>query len=83
MTINPAAWTSIYRPGFWTYLFAATDDLAGDLKARVDTAVEEARPDLVPNAISKSVHESIYANGSRVSAAGAGKAVFGSSTGSF
>ena len=29
------------------------------------------------NAISKSVHESVYANGSRVTAAGAGKAVRG------
>ena len=77
MTINATAWTSIYWPGLWSYVFAATDELAGDLKARVDTAVEEACPDLVHNAISKSVHESVYANGSRVTAAGAGTAVQG------
>jgi hypothetical protein len=77
ITVNLAAWTSIYQPSFWSYIFAATDDLAAALKARVDSAMEEVRPDLVHNAISKSVHESVYANGSRVTAAGAGKAVRG------
>jgi hypothetical protein len=76
-TVNLTAWTSIYCPGFWTYIFGATDDLAAGLKARIDAAVEESDPELILKPISKSVHESVYANGSRVAVAGAGKAVRG------
>jgi hypothetical protein len=76
-TVNGTAWRSCYRPGWWTYAFAATADLAAELKARIDTAVMEADPHLVLNARSLSKMETIYANGSRITVAGVGKSVRG------
>lgn len=76
-TVNATAWRSIYRPGIWTYIFAATGDLAKELKSRIDSAIMESHPDLVLKAIKKTTTQSLYANGSRVTVAGAGAAVRG------
>lgn len=76
-TVNLPTWRAIYHPGWWTYIFAATADQAFALKARVDQAMLETAPDLYNGATVLSRHESIYANGSRLNAAGAGKAIRG------
>jgi hypothetical protein len=76
-TVNGTAWRSSYFPGWWTYVFAATADQAAELKSRVDAALHEADPWLVDRARALSKMESVYANGSRVTVAGAGKAVRG------
>lgn len=77
ITVNSSAWRAIFRPGCWVYLFAATADLSYELKSRVDDAVGQADPRMVSKAATKAKRESIYANGSRVSAAGARVAVRG------
>jgi len=76
-TVNGTAWRSIYTPGIWTYVFAATADLATELKERIDSAVREAEPELVNNAYALSKTQTVYGNGSRITCAGAGKAVRG------
>lgn len=76
-TVNQTAWRSIYWPGIWTYVFAQTGDQAEKVKERIDLAVSEVHPRLVERARVNSKKETIYANGSAVSVAGAGKAVRG------
>ena len=76
-TVNCTAHPVIYRPGLWTYVFAASGDLAAELKTRIDSAVAEARPDLVDGARVRTRNETVYANGSRVTVAGVGKSVRG------
>lgn len=76
-TVNLSSWRSIYRPGTWTYVFAATGDLAKELKSRIDSAISEHRPDLVDGATKKTTQQTVYTNGSRVTVAGAGAAVRG------
>lgn len=77
-TVNATAWRSIYQEGTWTYIFALTLDQAKEMKARIDSAIEEAAPHLIAGARTKTTQETIYANYSRVTVAGAGKAVRGS-----
>lgn len=77
LTVNCTAWRSIYQPGTWTYVFANIDDQAKKLKERIDSAIYETVPELYDNAETMTATESVYANGSRVSTAGAGKAVRG------
>lgn len=74
-TVNQCAWRSIYQPGIWSYVFAATLDQAKGMKARINEAVREAEPWLVDGAYKDAADEVVYANGSRVTVAGAGKAV--------
>lgn len=76
-TVNATAHRVIYQPGIWTYLFASTLEQAEKIKERIDNAVAEVQPDLFDSAQSASVKESVYANGSRLTVAGAGKAVRG------
>lgn len=76
-TVNTTAWRSIYSPGTWTYVFAQTLEQAQEMKGRIDQAILEARPDLVVSARIMSKNESVYANRSRITVAGAGKAVRG------
>ncbi len=71
------AWRSIYQPGIWTYVFAATLDQAKAIKYRIDVAMEAAEPWLVTDARVRSESISVYANGSRVTVAGTGKRVRG------
>jgi hypothetical protein len=76
-TVNGTAWRSCYWPGWWTYVFAATGDQAKELKARIDAAVMAVRPELVLGARVNTKLESTYANGARLTVAGAGKSVRG------
>lgn len=77
LTINMSAWRAIYEPGCYTFVFAATNDLAMELKSRIDAAVEEAEPEMVQRSKMNNKTQTVYANGSRVRVAGAGKAVRG------
>lgn len=74
-TVNMTVWRSIHQEGIWTYVFAATTELAEELKARIDAAMTEVRPDLVSSASRMSKRTSLYGNGSRITVAGVGKAV--------
>lgn len=76
-TVNQTAWRSIYQPGIWTYVFANTADQSKALKVRIDEAIHEAEPRLVDGALEKNDTTTVYANGSRITVAGAGKAVRG------
>lgn len=76
-TVNATAWRSIYHPGTWTYLFAQTKEQAQEMKERIDSAVEHSNPELINGMKVQTKTESRYTNGSRVTAAGAGKAVRG------
>ncbi len=76
-TVNSTAWRSIYQPGTWTYVFAQTIEQAEEMKARIDSAVEEAAPWMTERLKTFSKRASVYRNGSRLTVAGAGKAVRG------
>jgi hypothetical protein len=76
-TVNGTAHACIYRPGTWTYVFAAIADQAAELKVRVDLAIAETNPELVLGARVRTRMETVYGNGSRVTVAGAGKSVRG------
>lgn len=76
-TVNATAHRCIYNPGLWTYVFAATLDQAEKIKERIDQTVLQASPDLWHYAQRMSNKETMYSNGSRVTVAGAGKAVRG------
>lgn len=78
LTVNMTAWRSVYNPGIWTWIFAATSDQAEKIKDRIDQAVLQTEPEQYQYALRLSSKESVYANGARVSVAGAGKAVRGS-----
>ena len=77
LTVNPTVWRSIYTPGTWSYLFAQTADQAKALLGRVKDTMESVRPDLMADALEDSAVAVTFANGSRVSTAGAGKRVRG------
>lgn len=77
LTVNMTAWRSIFQPGTWTYVFANTKEQGVEIKDRIDEAVREDRPMLVENARTMTKSESRYWNYSRVTVAGAGKAVRG------
>lgn len=77
LSVNTTAHRSIYNPGIWTYIFAATLDQAEKIKERIDQAVLQVKPEMYHRAPRLSTKESVYANGSRVTVAGAGKAVRG------
>lgn len=74
-TVNGTAWESIYTPGLWTYVFAATGDQSKAFLQRIITAVEKADPWMVWGAKARNATSITFANWSMVSVAGAGKAV--------
>lgn len=76
-TVNATAHRCIYQPALWTYIFAATADQGEKIKERIDQAILQTKPDLYNYAERTASKESIYANGARVTVAGAGKAVRG------
>lgn len=75
-TVNQVAWRSIYTPGLQSYVFAQTGDQAVKLKARIDEVIDTVAPWMLEGARVKGT-ESVWANESRVTAAGAGKSVRG------
>lgn len=78
ITINQISWRSIYWPLHWSYVFALTGDQAKEMLSRINLSVEQAAPWMLegPEAGGNQT-EMVYANGSRVTVAGAGKAVRG------
>jgi hypothetical protein len=77
-TVNQIAWRCIYEPGIWAYVFAQTADQAGQWKERIDKAIGEVAPWMIAGEHGMNTRMSIYANWSKVEAAGAGKSVRGS-----
>jgi len=75
LTINNVAWRCAYSPGFEAVVFAATDDVAKKLKARIDDTIAIATPALIDRCPTKNEHETVLNNGAKITAAGAGKAV--------
>lgn len=76
-SVNLTAHWAIYRPGSWQYLFSATLDQAKQTLERVVATVQRANPGLVARMPKNESAEVIFANWSRVTVAGAGKAVRG------
>lgn len=76
-TVNDLAWRCTYTPALWGYVFCEAGDQAKELKARIDSAVRETAPWMVAGQIVGNETESVYANWSRVTVAGVGKAVRG------
>lgn len=75
--VDQIAWRSIYWPGWWSYVFAATGDLADNLLDRVVAAVGQVAPRLVEGMIIDNKYEKVFENGSTINGAGALKAVRG------
>lgn len=76
-TVNDLAWRCTYTPALWGYVFCEAGDQAKELKARIDSAIRETAPWMVAGQIIDNETESVYANWSRVTVAGVGKAVRG------
>lgn len=77
-TVSQAAWRCRYVAGTYVFIFSSTDDLAKDLKARIDLALEQTDPWMLRGSHTiNNVKESLYANHSRVKVAGVGKKVRG------
>lgn len=74
-TINGTAWDSIYRPGFQTYVFNNTKELAKKLLERIVRAVASVRPELYDKAIIDTDNQVVFANYAQVTVAGTGSAV--------
>jgi hypothetical protein len=76
-TINGTAWDSIYKPGTWTYIFANSADQAGALVKRIREAVATTASWMVDGALQDTQRDITFANYSRITSAGSGKAVRG------
>ena len=73
MSVCYLAWRCIHEPGVVCQIFSATELQAAKLKRRVDAAIAETRPDLLPRR-GPSDTRTQYVNGSIIEAAGAGAA---------
>lgn len=76
-TVNQIAWRCTYQPALWCYVFCESGDQAKLLKAKIDAAIGETAPWMTAGQLVDNETESVYANWSRVSSAGVGKAVRG------
>jgi hypothetical protein len=76
-TVNATAWRSIYTPGLWSYIFSQTDEQSKDLIEKIVDAVEQTAPWMLHRVRRRSALRVTFANGARVSGAGAGKSVRG------
>ena len=76
-SVNATTWRSQYQIGVWTYIFMQTGDQAKEMITRVESAMEETCPQLVDPPRRRTANDILFQNGSRVTAAGAGKAVRG------
>jgi len=77
IVVNMTTWRSIYQPGTWTHVFAATFDQAKMIKSRIDASVHATEPWMIDQAYALSADASVYANSSRVTVAGSGQSVRG------
>lgn len=75
--INATVWESLNNPGLWTYIFSATSDQAKALLGQIKATMELVAPLMVAGAFVDNFTEVEFANGSRVTVAGAGKSVRG------
>lgn len=75
--INATVWESLNTPGLWTYIFSATLDQAKALLAQLKATMELVAPWMVVGAFLDNMTEVEFANGAKVTVAGAGKAVRG------
>src|SRR5206468_1427894 len=69
--VNHVAWRCWRQPGLTVMVFSATENLASKLKGRVDAAVEEAQPAMMPRR-PPSDSATTFTNGSVLEAAGTG-----------
>lgn len=76
-SVNATAHWAVYRPGSWQYLFSATIDQAKQTLERVLSVLHRSNPNLVERMPKWDSTDVILSNWSRVTVAGAGKAVRG------
>jgi len=76
-SVNATTWRSTYQIGVWTYIFMRTGDQAKEMITRIESAMQETCPQLVDPPRRRTSNDILFQNGSRVTAAGAGKAVRG------
>jgi hypothetical protein len=77
VTVNNAAWTSIYNPGFWTYIFCNSGDQGEKILSRIASTVNHVAPLLVEKAKVAHAKEIVFSNDARVTVRGSGAAVRG------
>lgn len=75
--VSAPAWRSIRQPGHWTYVFSDTADQAKSKLERIVAALDDAAPWMVEGASERNSTQWTFANGSKVTVAGAGKSVRG------
>jgi len=75
--VNATVWESLISPGLWTYIFSATLDQAKALLGQIKATMEVVNPVMMAGAFVDNFTEVEFANGSRVTVAGAGKSVRG------
>lgn len=75
--VNATCWRARYLAGMWTYVFSSTSWLAQQLLTRIVATLEETDPWMVSGASQRNMSEITFANGSRVTVAGAGTNVRG------
>lgn len=76
-TVNQVCWRCRYTPGLWAYVFTQTSDQASKIKERIDAAMWETEPWMIEGQHAQNSSETVFANWSRVSVAGAGRSVRG------
>lgn len=75
--VNTTVWESLYTPGLWTYIFSATMEQAQGILSQIKATMELVAPYMVHTAFADNMREIEFANGAKVTVAGAGKAVRG------
>lgn len=76
-SVNNAAWHSIYRPGFWTYIFCNSGDQGEKILARTVAAVNQVAPALLEHPKVLHTKEVVFTNDARITVRGSGAAVRG------
>jgi len=76
-TVNQLAWRIVYTPGIKCLAFTSEGELAKELKARIDEAVAQARPELLAEAVERSAKKTIYGNGATLQVRSTGQKVRG------
>jgi hypothetical protein len=75
--VNVTAHHAVFRPGSWQYLFSATLEQATQTLERVLSVLQQTDPHLLHRMPKRDSTDVILQNWSRITAAGAGKAVRG------